>query len=137
MPAAAAVMSPWTDLVLSGESIGNRAAADPLLTRAFLENAAKLYLGQYDRHDPQASPLYGDLTGLPPLLFHLGEDEILLDDSRRFTECVGAVGGFAQLHIWQGMIHVFPTNLELLQAAGEALDDTGEFLRSFLEKLGE
>ena len=137
MPVAAAVMSPWTDLVLSGESIGNRAAADPLLTRAALENAAKLYLGQYDRHDPQASPLYGDLTGLPPLLFHLGEDEILLDDSRRFTECVGAVGGFAQLHIWQGMIHVFPANLELLQAAGEALDDIGEFLRSFLEKLGE
>ena len=136
-PVAVAVMSPWTDLTLSGDSIEARADADPLLTREALEKAAKLYLGQYDRNDPLASPLYGDLTGLPPLLFHVGEDEILLDDSRRFTERASAFGGFAQLHIWQGMIHVFPANLELLQAAREALDDIGEFLRSLLEKLGE
>jgi len=102
-----------------------RADADPLLTGDALEKVAKLYQGLHDRRDPKASPLYGDWTGLPPLLFHVGEDEILLDDSRRFTERVGTVGGFAQLHIWQGMIHVFPSNLELLQAAREALDDIG------------
>jgi acetyl esterase/lipase len=135
-PAAVAVMSPWTDLALTGDSIVARSSADPLLTRDALEKAAQLYFGEKDLHDPQASPLYGDLTGLPPVRLHVGEDEILLDDSRRFAERLGMVGGSAQLHVWQGMVHVFPSNLELLQAAREALDDIGEFLRSYLENLG-
>jgi epsilon-lactone hydrolase len=132
-PAAAAVMSPWTDLALTGDSIATRSSADPLITRDALEKAAQLYLGEQDLYDPQASPLYGDLTGLPPVRLHVGEDEILLDDSRRFAERIGIAGGSAQLHVWQGMVHVFPSNLELLQAAREALDDIGEFLRSYLE----
>jgi acetyl esterase/lipase len=64
-PAAAAVMSPWTDLALTGDSIATRSSADPLLMRDALEKAAQLYLGEQDLHDPQTSPLYGDLTGLP------------------------------------------------------------------------
>jgi monoterpene epsilon-lactone hydrolase len=134
-PAAAAVMSPWTDLALTGDSIATRSSADPLITRDALEKAARLYLGEQDLCDPQASPLYGNLTGLPPVRLHVGEDEILLDDSRRFAERIGIVGGSAQLHVWQGMVHVFPANIELLQAAREALDDIGEFLRSYLENL--
>ena len=134
-PAAAAVMSPWTDLALTGDSIATRSSADPLITRDALEKAARLYLGEQDLCDPQASPLYGNLTGLPPVRLHVGEDEILLDDSRRFAERIGIVGGSAQLHVWQGMVHVFLANIELLQAAREALDDIGEFLRSYLENL--
>jgi epsilon-lactone hydrolase len=134
-PAAAAVMSPWTDLALTGDSIATRSSADPLITRDALEKAARLYLGEQDLCDPQASPLYGNLMGLPPVRLHVGEDEILLDDSRRFAERIGIVGGSAQLHVWQGMVHVFPANIELLQAAREALDDIGEFLRSCLENL--
>lgn len=109
-----------------------RAQADPLLTREALEKAGQLYLGEQDPRNPQASPIYGDLTGLPPILLHVGEDEILLDDSRRFAKQIDAIGGPVQLHVWQGMVHVFPSNLELLQTAGEALDSTGEFLRSYL-----
>ena len=135
-PAAAAVMSPWTDLALTGDSIATRSSADPLLTRDALEKAAKLYLGEQDLRDPRASPLYGDLTRLPPVLLHVGEDEILLDDSRRFAECIALAGGSAQLHVWRGMVHVFPSNLELLQASKEALDGIGKFLRSHLERLG-
>jgi monoterpene epsilon-lactone hydrolase len=134
-PAAAAVMSPWTDLALTGDSIATRSSADPLITRDALEKAARLYLGEQDLCDPQASPLHGDLTGLPPVRLHVGEDEILLDDSRRFAERIAIVGGSAQLHVWQGMVHVFPANIELLQAAREALDDIGEFLRSYVENL--
>ena len=134
-PAAAAVMSPWTDLALTGDSIATRSSADPLITRDALEKAARLYLGEQDLCDPQASPLYGNLTGLPPVRLHVGEDEILLDDSRRFAERIGIVGGSAQLHVWQGMVHVFLANIELLQAARESLDDIGEFLRSYLENL--
>jgi monoterpene epsilon-lactone hydrolase len=134
-PAAAAVMSPWTDLALTGDSIATRSSADPLITRDALEKAAQLYLGGQDLCDAQASPLYGDLTGLPPVRLHVGDDEILLDDSCRFSERIGIAGGSAQLHVWQGMVHVFPANIELLQAAREALDDIGEFLRSYLENL--
>ena len=134
-PAAAAVMSPWSDLALTGDSIVTRSSADSLITRDALEKAAQLYLGEQDLYNPQASPLHGDLTGLPPVRLHVGEDEILLDDSRRFAERIGIVGGSAQLHVWQGMVHVFPANIELLQAAREALDDIGEFLRFYLETL--
>jgi len=84
-PLAAVVMSPWTDLALTGKSIEGRAKSDPMLTRDTLSQAAELYLGNEDRPDPKASPLYGEVSGLPPVLFHVGEDEILPDDSRRFA----------------------------------------------------
>jgi acetyl esterase/lipase len=61
-------------------------------------------------------------------MFHVGEDEILLDDSRRFANRIEAAGGVAQLHIWEGMTHVFPSNVSL-QAAKDALDEIGAFLR--------
>ena len=134
-PSAAAVMSPWTDLALTGDSIEARANADPILTRDALRKAAKLYLGEQNLCNPQASPLYDDLTGLPPVLLHVGEDEILLDDSRRFAERISSVGGVAQFRVWQGMVHVFSSNLELFLAAREALDEIREFLRSHLTRM--
>jgi acetyl esterase/lipase len=127
-PLAAVVMSLWADLALTGESMETRADSDPILTRDALNQAAQLYLGNKDRHDPKASPLYGEVTGLPPVMFHVGEDEILLDDSRRFANRIEAAGGVAQLHIWEGMTHVFPSNVSL-QAAKDALDEIGAFLR--------
>jgi len=75
------------------------------------------------------------LNGTTPVLLHVGEDEILLDDSRRFAERISSVGGVAQFRVWQGMVHVFPSNLELFQAAREALDEIGEFLRSHLTRM--
>jgi monoterpene epsilon-lactone hydrolase len=132
-PSAAAVISPWTDLALTGNSMADRAGADPLLTRESLAGAAQLYLGDHDRRDPKASPLYGHMCGLPPVLFHVGEDEILLDDSRRFASRIEAAGGVAELHIWEGMTHVFASNLAL-QSAKDALANIGEFLqRTFHE----
>jgi acetyl esterase/lipase len=127
-PLAAVVLSLWADLALTGESMETRAESDPMLTRDALNQAAQLYLGDKDRHDPKASPLYGELTGLPPVMFHVGEDEILLDDSRRFANRIEAAGGDAQLHIWEGMTHVFPSNVAL-HAAKDALDEIGAFLR--------
>jgi len=131
---AVCVMSPWTDLALTGDSIESRAKHDPLLSRDALEVAGQLYLGQADAKDPRVSPMYGDLTGLPPILLHVGEDEILLDDARRYADLLAKSGSEAKLHIWQGMTHVFPANLALLKAAGEALDIAGEFLRRHLAR---
>jgi len=124
----AVVISPWTDLALTGDSMAARAGDDPLLTRESLAGAVQLYLGDHDRQDPKASPLYGDMSGLPPVLFHVGEDEVLLDDSRRFASRVEAAGGVAELHVWEGMTHVFASNLAL-QSARDALATIGEFLK--------
>ena len=128
-PLAVVALSPWTDLALNGESVTTRAAHDPMLTRAALEAARRLYLGAQDPKDPRASPLYGAVTGLPPVMLHVGEDEILLDDATRYAECVAAAGGTAELHVWEGMVHVFPANLALLHAAREATGYVGDFLR--------
>jgi len=134
IPKGAAVMSPWTDLALAGESMATRAEADPLSTPEQLAAMARLYLAGRDPHDPLASPLYGDLAGLPPVRIHVGEDDVLLDDSVRYGERFEREGGTIQVHTWQGMIHVFPSNVALLKAADEALDDVGDFLnRQLLE----
>ena len=128
-PVAVCVMSPWTDLALAGDSVNTRAGHDPMLSRRSLEEARQLYLGQASAQDPRVSPLYGDLAGAPPVLLHVGEDEILLDDARRYADRSSESGSAVELHIWQGMAHVFPANLALLEAAREALDIAGEFLR--------
>jgi acetyl esterase/lipase len=128
MPKGAAVLSAWTDLALVGESMVSRADADPLSTPASLAAMAQLYLAGRDPRDPLASPLYGDLAGLPPVRMHVGEDDVLLDDAVRYGERFEQQGGTIQVHTWQGMIHVFPSNVALLRAAREALDDVGDFL---------
>lgn len=130
-PAATVALSPWTDLALTGDSLTTRADHDPLLTSAVLQAAQQRYLGQNDPSDPLASPLYGDLADLPPTMIHVGEDEILLDDARRYAERLGAAGSAGELHIWKGMVHVFPANLALLRAAREATDSVGAFLHRY------
>jgi monoterpene epsilon-lactone hydrolase len=135
IPKGAAVISAWTDLALAGESMVTRADADPLSTPASLASMARLYLAGRDPRDPLASPLYGDLAGLPPVRMHVGEDDVLLDDAVRYGERFEQEGGTIQVHTWQGMIHVFPSNAALLKAAKEALDDVGDFLNRQL--LGE
>lgn len=132
-PLAAVVISPWADLALTGESMAARAAADPLLTREALDGATQLYLGDHDRSDPRASLLYGNVNGLPPTLFNVGEDEILLDDSRRFARRIEAAGGVAELHVWKGMTHVFASNIAL-QSAKDALSNIGGFLQDTFNK---
>ena len=131
-PRGAAVMSPWADLALTGDSLRSRDAADPLLTRASLEACAALYLAGHDAHDPRVSPIDGDLRGLPPVRIHVGEDEILLDDSRRYAARFEAAGGDIAVHVWEGMTHVFPSSVGVLAAAGAALDDLGAFVRDRL-----
>jgi len=127
-------MSPWIDLALVGDSMKSKASSDPLLSLEALSAAVRLYLAGKEPRDPRASPLYGDLKGLPPVFLHVGEDEVLLDDARRYATKVEESGGNAELHVWQGMVHVFPANLALLRAAKEALELTGAFLRAHLVK---
>jgi monoterpene epsilon-lactone hydrolase len=127
-PVGAAVLSPWTDLTLTGESLKTHADTDPLVSLQTLGAAVPLYLNGHDPQDPLVSPLYGDLTGLPPVLVHVGEDEVLLSDSTRYIERLRAAGGVGQLHVWAGMAHVFPASVGAFVASAAALDDLGQFL---------
>lgn len=132
VPRAAVVLSPWTDLALASESMQTRAEADFLLTKPALATNADYYLHGHDAYDPLASPIYGDLAGLPPVQVHVGDAEVLLDDSVRYAERARAAGATAELHVWEGLTHVFPGSVGTLLAAGQALDLSGEFLSSYL-----
>ena len=120
--------SPWTDLLLTGRSWEDRADADPIFVRDQMAEFARLYLGDHGPSDPLASPLYGDLAGLPPVRIHVGEDEVLLDDGQRYVAKAVAAGVDAHVDVWQGMMHVFPSSIGKLVAAEEALVAAGEFL---------
>jgi epsilon-lactone hydrolase len=91
------------------------------------------YLGESDPKNPLASPLYGDLTGLPPVRVHVGDDEVLLDDSRRYVERAVVAGVDAKLEVWMGMPHGFVNCVGNLHAANQALRAIGAFLSDLLE----
>ena len=94
---------------------------------------APLYVGNHDPKDPLISPVFGDLAGLPPIRIHVGEDEVLLDDSLRYVERAVAAGVDARVDVWQGMPHVFLSAAGQLAAADQALEAVGTFLA---ERLG-
>jgi monoterpene epsilon-lactone hydrolase len=128
IPVGAVVLSPVTDLTLSGQSWGSRASADPYFTQTQAAGLVKAYLGNTAPTDPIASPLFGNLAGLPPVLVHVGDDEVLLDDSRRYVERAIAAGVDAKLDVWEGMPHGFLGGIGNFSASAQALEAIGEFL---------
>jgi acetyl esterase/lipase len=131
-PRAVVALSPWTDLALTGPSVTQRASDDPILTPAMLTATGASYLQGHDPRDPHASPLYDRPAGLPPIQFHVGTSEILLDDSRRYVARARRHGVDATTHIWEGMPHVFPASIGTLGAAERALETLGVFLKEHL-----
>jgi acetyl esterase/lipase len=127
-PVAGVALSPVTDLTLRGASFETRADSDPYFTRPQVEGLVHAYLGSTDPGNPLASPLYGNLAGLPPIRIHVGEDEVLLDDSRRYVERAVASGVDATLDVWEGMAHGFVNGIGKLAAADQALNVIGAFL---------
>jgi monoterpene epsilon-lactone hydrolase len=123
-----AAISPVTDLTLSGASYETRAEADPFFTKPQVEELVAAYLGSADAKDPMASPLFGRLSGLAPVRIHVGDDEVLLDDSQRYLARALAAGVDANLDVWMGMPHGFVVQVGAVKAAGRALDATGQFL---------
>ncbi len=107
LPRAGICLSPWTDLAITGDSVKTKAAEDPFIDPSALAYIAGQYLQRADPKNPLASPLYADLTGLPPLLIQVGSRECLLDDSLRLAEKARAAGVDVTIDVWQGMIHVF------------------------------
>ena len=128
-----AVLSPVTDLTLSGATYETRADADPLFTRPQVAELVHSYMGSADAKHPLASPLHGQLAGMPPVRIHVGDDEVLLDDSLRYAERAVTVGVDARVDVWMGMSHGFPASSGKLKAAAQALDAVGAFLAEKLQ----
>ncbi len=127
-PAAGVCISPWTDLAGGGATYRTHAERDPMVFREDIERWSKAYLAGADPRHPLASPLYADLSGLPPLLVHVGSEEVLLDDSRRLAERAEAAGVPVTLEVWDGMIHVWHWFGEYLDEAGQGVRGIAGFL---------
>ena len=128
MPAGAVPISPWTDLEGTGESVRSRAAKDPMVTQANLAESAKQYYGAHDPKNPLVSPLHANFRGLPPMLIHVGDAEILLDDATRVAERAKLAGVDVELEVWDDMIHVWHVFAKLLPEGQQAIDKIGKFV---------
>ena len=130
LPAGGVCISPWVDLTCSGASYVTKADADPIVERSGVEEMARAYLGATPPRTPLASPLFADLRGLPPLLIHVGTDEVLLDDAVQLAERAKAAGVDATLEVYDRMIHVWHWFLPMLDEAQTAVEAIGRFVRS-------
>lgn len=128
-PAVAAVFSPWVNLLNDGESYDSVKPVDNSLPRELMHDLAKQYLGGTALRDPRASPVFADLTGLPPLLIQVGDSERLRSDSEQLHEAATVHDMECYLEIWSHMFHVFQAYWSILPDGREALDRVGNFFR--------
>ena len=133
MPAGAVLLSPWTDLLGTGHSVHSLARKDPWLRPAGIPIVANRYRGSVPADHPLVSPLYADLKGLPPLLIHAGNDEILRDDSTRLEARARAAGVEVTAKIWMGMWHAFHAFYPWVPEAKQAHREIGEWVAKAFE----
>ncbi|MGK0338660.1 MAG: acetyl esterase/lipase [Candidatus Azotimanducaceae bacterium] len=132
-PACAMLMSPWVDLACRGDSHEYNDGKDCMLTHRALVKMADFYLGDRDRKAPLASPLYGDLSGLCPMMIHVGSTEVLYSDSEGLAERVTAAGGIAEIEVWPKMPHVFPVFAARIPEGKAALAKMAEYFKRHTE----
>ena len=129
LPAAGVCLSPWVDMEGTGDSMTAKADVDPMVRHEGLVRMAGLYLNGADPRTPLAAPLYADLSGLPPLLIHVGTAETLLDDATRLSERAKAAGVDVTLESWDDMIHVWHLFAPLLPEGQQAVERVGQYVR--------
>ncbi len=127
-PAGFFVISPWADLTQSGASYAAKAATDPMISKAGLDDNALAYLGGLDAHDPLASPVFGDFEGVAPVLIQTGSEEALLSDSITMADVLAHARVDVRLEVWPEMIHVFHAWGGGLQAARRAIRLAGVWI---------
>lgn len=130
LPAAAVLLSPWTDITGSGESMKTKRDEDPVLRAGGTDNTASWYAGDKDHTDPLISPLFADLAGLPPMLIQVGTAEILLDDSTRLAEKAKAAGVEVDLDVWDEMIHVWQWYSQWIPEGQEAIERMAAYMEA-------
>ena len=129
LPAAGVPLSAWTDLEGTGETMKTKASVDRMIQPDRLKETADYYADGADKQQPLMSPLYGDYTGIPPLLMQVGGAEVLLDDTARVAERAKAAGVDVTFEVWDEMPHVFQAFTGMLPEADEAIAGIGEFVR--------
>ena len=134
LPAAAVLISPWVDLTLTGDSIISKADIDPYVTKEELLKWARAYVGDSDLRTPLASPLYADLSGLPPMLIQSGTAEILLDDAIRMADRARKNGVEVTLNTAEDMCHVWHIFSSILPEAMEAIEEVARFIQKHLRE---
>ena len=133
LPACAWLVSPWTDLTMSGSTMTTKDAVDPLMHKGYLEELANAYVpAGMESNDPRISVLYAELHGLPPALIQVGSEETLLDDASRFATAAGAADVPVTLEIWPHMIHAWHLWNAHLDAGRRALASAAAFIRRHL-----
>lgn len=132
LPAAAMLLSPWTDLAFTGESLTSREGTDLTVTQTGARKMAEYYLGSAKARAPLASPLFADLRGIPPTRIQAGADEILLDDSVRIAEKMKNSRVDVTIEVFPEMQHVFQFGAGTLPESDDAIARLGEFARKHL-----
>ena len=129
LPACVWLVSPWTDLTMSGATLETKDAIDPIIHKTYLDELAEAYVpASMDRKDPLISPLFANFCGFPPVLIQVGSAETLLSDATRLAEAAGSADVDVTLEIWPHMIHAWPVWNAGLEDGRRALAKAGEFI---------
>lgn len=126
LPGRLILMSPWTDMTAAGKSFRERADIDPMLTPEYILAVREAYAPGADFSDPALSPLFGDLSGLPPTLIQVGTNEILYSDSVRLRDRMLSAQVPCRLEVWKDAWHVF--QMFPLRKSSQAMESVGRFL---------
>lgn len=132
LPACAVCISAWADLTLSGDPSGERKKKDHLFRRKVLRDCAANYLQGRDAAHPSASPVLGNFSNLPPILFQVGGDELLLNDSQMAVKKSKDAGTQAELSVWPGMVHDFQLWAKVLPDGRKAIREIGQFVKKHI-----
>ncbi|MCP4121926.1 MAG: alpha/beta hydrolase [Bacteroidetes bacterium] len=134
LPKASLLISPWVDLKMVGESIQTKSNMDPLIDPAVLYSFAEKYAGTEGLDNPYISPIYGDLSGLPPFLIQVGSNEVLLDDATRLAKKLKKAGCNVELEIWNKMFHVWHYLGGIIPEASQAIRQLGQYVKDIERK---
>lgn len=129
LPGCLVCLSPWTDMTGASKSLTANSEVDPMFVEEDIERYSHAYLGAQSRHDPLASPLLADLSGLPPILIQVGKTEVLLDDACNLHAKVRAAGGSSDLHVYEEVPHGWHYGAPFVPETRAALREVAEFVR--------
>ena len=133
-PLGAVALSPWTDLSQTGNTMVTNEKIDPIISKQYLDRFAKLYFPESYNMSYLASPIIGELSGLPDMLIQVGSAETMLDDSRRFYKKAKKANVNAKLEIWEDMFHGWHSNAHILKDAEDAIISIGKFCKKLFNQ---
>ena len=133
-PKGAVALSPWTDLYQTGKTMVTNEKIDPIISKKYLDRFAKLYFPDSYNMSYLASPIIGELSGLPDILIQVGSAETMLDDSKRFYKKAKKANVNVKLEIWEDMFHGWHSNAHILKDANDAIISISKFCRNLFDQ---